>query len=264
MSEYQYYEFLAIDRPLEPEDMAALRRITSRAEITPTRLTNVYHWGDFRGDPHALTAQYFDVFVYVANWGTRRLLVKLPRSAVDPKALERYVAEPALTAELGKEHVLLEILHDDEEGAGWVEDREAQGWMPSLAPLRAELLRGETTPLYLAWLRGATTGFAEPEEATEPPAPAGLRELSGPCRALCDFLALDPSLVAAAAEGSDAAAPPGARGSRPKPRTAAELLARAEALRAEREEREALAAKRTRAARARAKPAARKKLRSGR
>jgi hypothetical protein len=41
MSEYQYYEFLAIDRPLEPEDMAALRQITSRASITPTRLCNV-------------------------------------------------------------------------------------------------------------------------------------------------------------------------------------------------------------------------------
>jgi hypothetical protein len=236
------------------------------------------------------------MFVYVANWGTRRLLVKLPRGAVDPKELERYVAEPALTMEVGEEHVLLELLRDDEEGAGWVEDREARGWMPSLAPLRAELLRGETTPLYLAWLRGATTGFAEPEEATEPPAPAGLRELSGPCRALCDFLALDPSLVAAAAAPSELApkalrawlaqvpaaekdewlvrlatgkppdvgaeiarrfrqahAPPGARGSRPKPRTAADLLARADALRAERKAREA-----------RAKPAARKKLRSGR
>ena len=42
MSEFQYYEFLAVDRPLTAEQMAELRSISSRAEITPTRLTNAY------------------------------------------------------------------------------------------------------------------------------------------------------------------------------------------------------------------------------
>src|SRR5262249_18503818 len=50
-SEYQYYEFQAIDRPLDERAMAALRAITSRARITPTSLVNVYHFGDFKGDP---------------------------------------------------------------------------------------------------------------------------------------------------------------------------------------------------------------------
>jgi hypothetical protein len=50
MSEYQYYEFQAIDRPLTDEQIAKLRSITSRSEITSTRLTNVYHWGGFKGD----------------------------------------------------------------------------------------------------------------------------------------------------------------------------------------------------------------------
>ena len=49
MSEYQYYEFLAIDRPLDSSEMAALRALSSRAEITPTRFTNVYEWGNFKG-----------------------------------------------------------------------------------------------------------------------------------------------------------------------------------------------------------------------
>ena len=37
MSEYQYYEFLAIDRPLERSEIAELRSLSTRAEITPTR-----------------------------------------------------------------------------------------------------------------------------------------------------------------------------------------------------------------------------------
>ena len=49
MSEYQYYQFQAIDRPLDERAMTALRAITSRATITPTSLVNVYHWGDFKG-----------------------------------------------------------------------------------------------------------------------------------------------------------------------------------------------------------------------
>ena len=44
MSEYQYYEFLALDRPLTREQRAELRSISSRAEITATRFVNEYDW----------------------------------------------------------------------------------------------------------------------------------------------------------------------------------------------------------------------------
>ncbi|MGB5457381.1 MAG: hypothetical protein WBO93_04465, partial [Gammaproteobacteria bacterium] len=36
MSEYQYYEFIAIDEPLTPKQIAELRACSSRANITPT------------------------------------------------------------------------------------------------------------------------------------------------------------------------------------------------------------------------------------
>ena len=54
MSEYQYYEFQAVDRPLDRRAMAELREITSRAEITPTRMVNEYHFGSFKGKPEKL------------------------------------------------------------------------------------------------------------------------------------------------------------------------------------------------------------------
>jgi hypothetical protein len=50
MSEYQYYEFQAIDRPLDRAAQDALRSISSRARITATSFTNHYEWGDLKGD----------------------------------------------------------------------------------------------------------------------------------------------------------------------------------------------------------------------
>jgi len=46
MSEYQYYEFVAIDEPLTPKRMAELRSCSSRANITSTSFVNEYQWGD--------------------------------------------------------------------------------------------------------------------------------------------------------------------------------------------------------------------------
>lgn len=42
MSEYQYYEFLAIDEPLNPKQVVGLRTCSSRASITPTSFVNDY------------------------------------------------------------------------------------------------------------------------------------------------------------------------------------------------------------------------------
>ena len=58
MSEYQYYEFLALDRPLTAKQRAELRSISSRAEITATRFTNEYRWGDLKGDPLQMVKEY--------------------------------------------------------------------------------------------------------------------------------------------------------------------------------------------------------------
>ena len=42
MSEYQYYEFQAIDRPLGEADRAELQTLSSRARVTSTSFTNHY------------------------------------------------------------------------------------------------------------------------------------------------------------------------------------------------------------------------------
>src|SRR4051794_24584080 len=90
MSEYQYYEFQAIDKPLTDKQMEELRQLSTRAEITRTSFSNEYSYGDFRGDPNKLMEKYFDAFVYVANWGTRRLMFRLPVAWLDLAAVEPY------------------------------------------------------------------------------------------------------------------------------------------------------------------------------
>lgn len=40
MSEYQHYEFQAIDRPLTEKEIAELRWYSTRARITPTSFVN--------------------------------------------------------------------------------------------------------------------------------------------------------------------------------------------------------------------------------
>ncbi|MEO5346045.1 MAG: hypothetical protein H7834_06670 [Magnetococcus sp. YQC-9] len=47
MSEYQYYEFLAVDRPPNEQEIEELRALSSRARITATSFVNHYDFGDF-------------------------------------------------------------------------------------------------------------------------------------------------------------------------------------------------------------------------
>lgn len=65
MSEYQYYDFRAIDRALTKAEMAELRSVSTRAVITSTSFTNHYEWGDLKADPLKLLEKYFDTFLYV-------------------------------------------------------------------------------------------------------------------------------------------------------------------------------------------------------
>ena len=90
MSEYQYYEFQAIDRPLTAKEMAELRSRSSRARITPTGFANDYAWGNFRGNEDAWMENYFDAFLYLANWGTHRFKLRLPARLLDARTAGLY------------------------------------------------------------------------------------------------------------------------------------------------------------------------------
>lgn len=68
VSEYQYYEFAALDHVLDQRQQSELRAISTRAQITPVSFVNTYAWGDLKADPRRLVERYFDAFLYLANW----------------------------------------------------------------------------------------------------------------------------------------------------------------------------------------------------
>jgi len=200
MSEYQYYEFQAVDRPLDQRELTELRALSSRATITPTRLVNVYNWGNFRGDPATLMETYFDLFVYIANWGTHQFMLRLPRRLLDLHMAERYCPSDDARARAAGDHVILEFL-SEQEPDGWIDDGEGEAWMSALLPLRAELAAGDLRGLYLGWLLCAQSGLLDDDDI-EPPPPPGLATPSAAQQALADFLRLDADLIDVAAEHS--------------------------------------------------------------
>ena len=206
MSEYQYYEFLAIDRPLSAQEMAELRALSTRAQITTVSFVNEYHWGDFKGDPDTLMERYFDAHVYLANWGQCRFSLRLPRDVLDFKIAAAYGTEYALVIRDAGEHWVIDWGLNESEDYGRFGEDDGHGWMARLTPLREELLRGDWRGLYIGWLAAVTAGEAE-DDQLEPPVPAGLKQFTPAQLALATFLAVDFDLLTGAAMASaDAAA----------------------------------------------------------
>jgi hypothetical protein len=212
MSEYQYYEFRAIDRPLTEKEVRELRSYSTRAVITPTSFVNHYEWGNFKGDEDAWMEKYFDAFVYVANWGTHVLKLRIPASVLDIETAQEYCAGEAVTARQAKEHacvpqhspdksgcrhVIISMTSEDEEG-DWEGEEE---WFPSLIPLRTDIAHGDLRALYLGWLLCAQTGELS-EDEIEPEVPPNLSKLSASLSLLASFLRIDTSLIAVAAQAS--------------------------------------------------------------
>lgn len=211
MSEYQYCEFLAIDRPLDDDEQDDVRSLSTRARITATNFVNEYHWGDFKGDPNLLMELYYDAHLYVANWGTHRVMFRLPRDLLDPDAVGDYCVSDQLSAWVAGEFIVLEFLSEDHTGE-FDFDQEAETLLSAIVGVRTELALGDLRPLYLAWL--AAYGAWEREEDLfdrdadddlEPPVPPGLNQLTAAQQALADFLRLDEALLAVAARTSPSA-----------------------------------------------------------
>lgn len=202
MSEYQYYEFQAVDRLLDAQARQQLRAISSRARITASSFVNSYDFGDLKADPLKLLERYFDLFVYVANWGTRWFAMKLPKKALDHAAVQFGDLEEDLVAlRPAGEHVIVSISRNEVESEDW---DDGSSWLASLAPLRGELLAGVYRLFPLLWLIQVENAWVA-DDAVEPQ--PGIGPLSPALAALAEFLCVDGDLLEAAAGSASAPAP---------------------------------------------------------
>lgn len=198
MSEYQYYEFQALDRPLTATEKNYIESLSSRVELTSTQAIFVDNYSDFGDNPKELLDKCFDVMLYMANWGSRQLMFRFPNSLIDAAALEAYCLEDKITVSTTSKSLIVDINIIDEEMIGWIDSGE--GYLSSLISLRDDLLRGDYRCLYLAWLKAAPiSSYEEEEDFTEPPVPNNLNDLSESLEAFVDFFEIDQDLIATAA-----------------------------------------------------------------
>ncbi|GLY71335.1 hypothetical protein Atai01_79540 [Amycolatopsis taiwanensis] len=183
MSEYQYYEFLAIDRPLDDDEQAEIRSLSTRARITATSFVNEYHWGNFKGDPNHLMEHYYDAHLYVANWGTHRVMFRLPTDLLDPDVVDEYCVGDQVSAHDSGDVIVLDFTSEDDLGE-FDFDYDPETLLSAIVGVRAELAAGDLRPLYLAWLaaygaweRDEDLFDRDADDDPEPPVPPGLHTL---------------------------------------------------------------------------------------
>ncbi|NJR40831.1 MAG: hypothetical protein HC781_20825 [Leptolyngbyaceae cyanobacterium CSU_1_4] len=203
MSEYQHYEFQALDRPLTKDELSYVRGLSSRVELTSSKATFIYSFddfkvSDFKTDPQHLVERCFDAMLYQASFGIQQVIFRFPRSLLNPALFAPYCVPHFLTVSTTSEHVLLNLKITEEEGLGWIREED---WLTKLVPLRDDLLRGDLRMLYLAWLIAIQVDL-EDEDLLEPPVPPNLGNLSSALSSFVDLFGLDEDLLSAAAQNS--------------------------------------------------------------
>lgn len=116
-----------------------MNRLSSHIHVTASQAIVTYSWGDFKHDPIQVLARYFDAFLYLANWGSKRLAFRFPKGLLDPRHIKPYLWEYRIELEPVGDSLILDISLHEEEGF-WVED---EGWLSSLSRLRDDLLQGD-------------------------------------------------------------------------------------------------------------------------
>ncbi len=207
MSEYQYYEWQTVDRQLTESEQEAVSGLSSHIEVSSSRAVVSYSYGDFKHDARQVLARFFDAHIYLANWGSRRLLFRFPSGLVNPDAIEPCCMDDRITFKRVNGYDVLDMDLSEEEGGDWVE---SEGSLSRLVSLRGDIIHGDYRCVYLAWLKAMSLEGEAPSYvrkhrvATPPPptVPAGLRQLSPSLKRFVEQFDVSRSLVEAAAEDS--------------------------------------------------------------
>lgn len=201
MSEYQYVGFRVIDGTVSEENLEFMQRQSTRAELTSRSFDNEYHYGDFHGNAAEMLRRGYDIHLHYANYGVRKLMIRLPDGLPNPETSEKYLEQDGLS-----------FLKDTQGPGGilcirpFIESGEldalrgVKSFLDRLLPLRDEILSGDLRPLYIAHLAVAGDGNHDPDEEKDAPVPAGLNKLTKAQLALAELYGIDDSLIAAAAQ----------------------------------------------------------------
>jgi hypothetical protein len=131
------------------------------------------------------------------------LTLRVPAALLDEQSAARYCIGDAASTWTSGEHTIVDLIAEDEAGVfeeDWSHGA-GEGRLASIVPARSQLLAGDRSLLYLAWLLCVQAGEVSHDEV-EPPVPAQLDRPAASVRAAVTFLRIDEDLLAAAASGS--------------------------------------------------------------
>jgi hypothetical protein len=228
MSEFQYYEFISIDKVLSKDTQKELSDLSSRAKVTSRSAKFVYSYGSFRGNEESLMFAHFDAFLYWANWGTRKIVFRFPKDLIDKKALIPFTFSNCIEIKSNATHILL-IIEENWEGeafSNWF-DSESTVSENMLINIRNAIMEGDYRALYLVWLHfhaptyrencymdfedyyedeedeeGENQGKSWEERVREPFLPNGLQQLEEALQEFIAFFEMDKNWITAAARDS--------------------------------------------------------------
>ncbi len=207
MSEYQFYEFKAIDKPLSEKDKNEISSWSSRTNPSNTGAIFIYSYSDFPKDEIKVVEKYFDAMFYISNWGITQLVFKLPNNLIDIGRIRQYCIMDGVNLIEKTNFTLVDICISDEEGGGrWID---GEGWLASLVTLRNDILSGDYRSLYLIWLKVSTEDVLNEcgnvdLESREPIVPSSLNSLNGALLDFVDIFDIDKNAIAVASENSKA------------------------------------------------------------
>lgn len=205
MSEYQRYEFVTSDRPLTRVQLDAVNALSSHIEASSTHALIEYHWGDFKHDPIDVLHEFFDGFLYWANWGAPELALRFPHGILPVDLIDGYDLDDFATFTQYPDYDILDIHFGEMEGPDeWIEYE-----LGSLIAIRDELMEGDLRALYIVWLASQRMreGYDEEEddEISAPPVPPAFGTLTAAQQALAELLQVPQELLVATARHSKAA-----------------------------------------------------------
>ena len=229
MSEFQLYDFRSIDRPLTDTARKTIASWSSRSKVSATKAVFTYSYGDFPQDIEEVTAQYFDMALYLTSYGTRQIVFRFPLKDVDYKALSAFDIDGSeatgyttgIAIRKKGEFALVNIEYCDDDSSSWIDEEDNS--LDDFLPLRDDILRGDYRSLFVFWLQIAYMingedlyedddnddddedeyDGNEAESLVMPPIPANLKTKSGALSGFMDFFGIDEDLVAAAATFSE-------------------------------------------------------------
>ncbi|MEL7121858.1 MAG: hypothetical protein AAFO07_20590 [Bacteroidota bacterium] len=204
MSEYQHYEFHAIDRPLNPEVMAAVGKMSSRVQLSSRKAVFTYSYSDFRYDEEEVLVDYFDFMLYISNWGTKRMMMKFPLELVDYDFLKKYRIrvlsdyEQEIRVLRRGEYIIVDINYSEEDGLGWIDEGD-HGY--DFLNIRQEIMEGDYRSLFMMWLRFLedlyrSNEFDHEYSIDSKLIPSNLLSLSASSHAVKDFYGIDEDWLA--------------------------------------------------------------------